>query len=176
MLCKESVEATTGRYNRLKSPIPIVVYFFFLIDTAPTEIYPLPLHDALPILRGEPRREHRLAHADVALRAVVGLETGEQRAMPEMFGALAVAMDAVEHLWGLARSRVCFGGPGSIQHRARGKDSLSRHSRAGLGVHDPPASARRHEQPHSRRPRYPRDDPGELGGHSASRVANTSPP
>src|SRR3989475_5222482 len=127
-------------------------------------------------LRGEPRREHRLAHADVALRAVVGLETGEQRAMPEMFGALAVAMDAVEHLWGLARSRVCFGGPGSIQHRARGKDSLSRHSRAGLGVHDPPASARRHEQPHSRRPRYPRDAPGELGGHSASRVANTSPP
>src|SRR5205807_5127860 len=53
-------------------------------------------------LRGEPRREHRLAHADVALRAVVGLEAGEQRAMPEMFGALAVAMDAVEHLWSLA--------------------------------------------------------------------------
>src|SRR5207249_4874503 len=50
-------------------------------------------------LRGEPRPEHRLAHADVALRAVIGLEAGEQRAMPEMLGALAVAMDAVEYLW-----------------------------------------------------------------------------
>ncbi len=127
-------------------------------------------------LRSEPRREHRLAHADVALRAVVGLEAGEQRAMPEMFGALAVAMDAVEHLWSLARSRVRFRGPGAIQHRARGHDPLGRHSRAGLGVHDPPASTRRHEQPHSRRPRHPCDDPGELRGHSASSVANTSPP
>src|SRR2546429_1769066 len=26
-----------------------VIYFFFFNDTAPTEIYPLPLHDALPI-------------------------------------------------------------------------------------------------------------------------------
>src|SRR2546427_12803376 len=26
-------------------------FFFFLNDTAPTEIYPLPLHDALPIWR-----------------------------------------------------------------------------------------------------------------------------
>src|SRR2546422_10842356 len=26
-----------------------MVFFFFLNDTAPTEIYPLPLHDALPI-------------------------------------------------------------------------------------------------------------------------------
>src|SRR2546422_4011646 len=82
-------------------------------------------------LRGEPRREHRLAHADVALRAVVGLEAGEQRAMPEMFGALAVAMDAVEHLWSLARSRVRFCGPGGIQHRARGQDPFGRHTRAG---------------------------------------------
>src|SRR3712207_9077899 len=29
--------------------------FFFLNDTAPTEIYTLSLHDALPILRNEPR-------------------------------------------------------------------------------------------------------------------------
>src|SRR5256885_7123897 len=27
-------------------------FFFFFNDTAPTEIYPLPLHDALPILAG----------------------------------------------------------------------------------------------------------------------------
>jgi len=77
--------------------------------------------------------------------AVIGLEAGEQRAMPEMFGALAVAMDAVEHLWSMARSRVRFGGPGGIQHRARGQDSLGRHSRAGLGLLDPAAGARRHE-------------------------------
>src|SRR5258708_22412141 len=29
--------------------LPLVVFFFFFNDTAPTEIYPLPLHDALPI-------------------------------------------------------------------------------------------------------------------------------
>src|SRR3989449_1816860 len=28
--------------------------FFFFNDTAPTEIYTLPLHDALPILAGDP--------------------------------------------------------------------------------------------------------------------------
>src|SRR2546422_7230837 len=28
-----------------------IFFFFFLNDTAPPEIYPLPLHDALPILR-----------------------------------------------------------------------------------------------------------------------------
>src|SRR5256885_6950897 len=31
------------------SPLLIVVFFFFFNDTATTEIYPLPLHDALPI-------------------------------------------------------------------------------------------------------------------------------
>src|SRR3712207_7958495 len=48
--------------------------FFFLNDTATTEIYPLPLHAALPILHKAPANE--------ILRGVVGLETqvtkGEQ--------------------------------------------------------------------------------------------------
>src|SRR2546427_12545030 len=83
-----------------------------------------------------------------------------QRAMPEMFGALAVAMDAVEHLWSMARSRVRFGGPGGIQHRARGQDSLGRHSRAGLGGHDPAAGARRAGETPRRRPPYPRVEAG----------------
>src|SRR5256885_8650726 len=30
-------------------PACLFFFFFFLNDTAPTEIYPLPLHDALPI-------------------------------------------------------------------------------------------------------------------------------
>src|SRR5256886_14937274 len=34
----------------------VIFYFFFLNDTAPPEIYPLPLHDALPIWRR--RRPH----------------------------------------------------------------------------------------------------------------------
>src|SRR5256885_6834548 len=34
---------------------PILSIFFFLNDPAPTEIYPLPLHDALPILRSSRR-------------------------------------------------------------------------------------------------------------------------
>src|SRR2546430_10309753 len=32
--------------------ILLFIFFFFFNDTAPTEIYPLPLHDALPILSG----------------------------------------------------------------------------------------------------------------------------
>src|SRR5439155_14393393 len=46
----------------------------------------------------EPHRERRFAHADVAPRAMVGLEARKQRAMPEMLGALAIAMDAVEYV------------------------------------------------------------------------------
>src|SRR2546430_16993754 len=32
--------------------ILLFIFFFFFNDTAPTEIYPLPLHDALPIVSG----------------------------------------------------------------------------------------------------------------------------
>src|SRR5688572_31887008 len=35
--------------------------FFFFIEPAPPEIYPLPLHAALPISRGEPERALHLA-------------------------------------------------------------------------------------------------------------------
>src|SRR3954470_12468542 len=35
--------------------------FFFFNDTAPTEIYPLPLHDALPIWAAEARRTRSYA-------------------------------------------------------------------------------------------------------------------
>src|SRR2546429_9681529 len=35
-------------------------FFFFLIDPAPTEIYPLPLHDALPIGRVADQAHARL--------------------------------------------------------------------------------------------------------------------
>src|SRR2546422_9206847 len=37
-------------------------FFFFLIDPAPTEIYPLPLPDALPISRARP---FRVAHLGI---------------------------------------------------------------------------------------------------------------
>src|SRR5256885_13105806 len=36
--------------------------FFFLNDTAPTEIYPLPLHDPLPISDARQRKELGIAH------------------------------------------------------------------------------------------------------------------
>src|SRR3990172_6787245 len=35
--------------SELQSPLHILFLFFFFNDTAPTEIYPLSLHDALPI-------------------------------------------------------------------------------------------------------------------------------
>src|SRR3712207_7216034 len=37
----------------------ILILFFFLNDTAPTEIYTLPLHDALPISGRDGRRRRR---------------------------------------------------------------------------------------------------------------------
>src|SRR2546430_3957028 len=38
---------------------PITIFFFFFFnDPAPTEIYPLPLPDALPICPRQPRRRH----------------------------------------------------------------------------------------------------------------------
>src|SRR2546425_7510015 len=36
------------------------LYFFFFNDTAPTEIYPLSLHDALPISRSRLHRRDRV--------------------------------------------------------------------------------------------------------------------
>src|SRR4029077_10448760 len=36
-------------FNAAVESIVLCVVFFFLNDPAPTEIYPLPLHDALPI-------------------------------------------------------------------------------------------------------------------------------
>src|SRR2546428_5035834 len=41
-------------------------FFFFFNDPAPTEIYPLPLHDALPIFSGP------IALSDAALPAAIG--------------------------------------------------------------------------------------------------------
>src|SRR3989449_8661853 len=54
----------------LPSSHPITIFFFFFFnDTAPTEFYPLPLHDALPIPvrpRGPPPRPR---HGPAARRA-----------------------------------------------------------------------------------------------------------
>src|SRR5260370_42195549 len=38
----------------ISSPLHTTFFFFFLNDTAPPEIYPLPLHDALPISNRSP--------------------------------------------------------------------------------------------------------------------------
>src|SRR5256885_12727850 len=47
--------------------------FFFFNDTAPPEIYPLPLHDALPICAVPPRRRgSRCGGHDARLRCRVG--------------------------------------------------------------------------------------------------------
>src|SRR5256885_6455150 len=40
-------------------------FFFFLNDPAPPEISPLPLHDALPIFRSDPRRAAFSKHPEI---------------------------------------------------------------------------------------------------------------
>src|SRR2546430_9823516 len=54
-------------------------FFFFLKDTAPTEIYPLPLHDALPISRVVARSRHE-QQADVIGLGLLRPAVGEQHA------------------------------------------------------------------------------------------------
>src|SRR2546430_15312603 len=55
---------------------PLFFFFFFLNDTPPTEIYPLPLHDALPIcprpLAAGTAPRRRLRRADVRHREPAG--------------------------------------------------------------------------------------------------------
>src|SRR2546422_4948011 len=67
------------RYLFCSVIFPVVVYFcfffFFFNDTAPTEIYPLPLHDALPILSGELQQALAAGPADRKLRVLVDLRT-----------------------------------------------------------------------------------------------------
>src|SRR2546421_10346906 len=56
--------------------------FFFFNDTAPTEIYTLSLHDALPILDRVAQRERRESQVDrdappLLLLPTVGIDAGE---------------------------------------------------------------------------------------------------
>src|SRR2546422_9919848 len=64
--------------------LPLSFLFFFFNDTAPTEIYPLSLHDALPI--SFPLGDHRLGTgvqrpADRVLVLLGGMRLGQQ--LPE---------------------------------------------------------------------------------------------
>src|SRR5256885_16677912 len=56
------------------------IYFFFFNDPATTEIYPLSLHDALPISRGDPRagRAPAAATAPPAARTPTTVPRGSQ--------------------------------------------------------------------------------------------------
>src|SRR5947199_10182583 len=66
----------------------VVLFLFFLLfffnDPAPTEIYTLPLHDALPILPGGPvqvagRVEQQAVLASRPVGAIEGRDAGEDR-------------------------------------------------------------------------------------------------
>src|SRR5438552_19166344 len=46
----------SGNFNQIDTHIPTDYSFFFFNDTAPTEIYTLSLHDALPISWTKPSR------------------------------------------------------------------------------------------------------------------------
>src|SRR5436305_14209610 len=70
----------------LSSLLSLTVTFFFFNDTAPTEIYTLSLHDALPISnrRPRPRCAHPRArgapeHGDPAPPALAPAERGDRK-------------------------------------------------------------------------------------------------
>src|SRR5256885_2312194 len=65
LVCKLQPRSASSQFSRLISTslfvellLSLFFFFFFLNDPAPPEIYPLPLHDALPICR-RPRRARR---------------------------------------------------------------------------------------------------------------------
>src|SRR6266536_6295356 len=60
----------------LASPLPRYHFFFFFNDTAPTEIYTLSLHDALPISAGSPPCSARRWCCSRPLRSFGGLLLG----------------------------------------------------------------------------------------------------
>src|SRR5260370_21742867 len=62
----------------LKPKIISSFFFFFLNDTPPTEIYPLPLHDALPIWGDRRRRAAAPDRAAVAVRRIARERPGRQ--------------------------------------------------------------------------------------------------
>src|SRR6266571_41155 len=79
--------------------------------------------------RRHPAREHRFAHADVAVGAVIGLEAGEQRAVPRVLRAVAVAIHTIEGRGGAARRRVRLQRAGVSRDRKVGNDLLSSDAR-----------------------------------------------
>src|SRR5881397_4058785 len=74
--------------------------------------------------RRHPARKHRFAHADVAVGPVIGLEAGEQRAVPRMLRAVAVAIHAVQRGGGAPRRRVRLQRAGVFRNRNVGEDVL----------------------------------------------------
>src|SRR2546422_7156788 len=74
--------------------------------------------------RRHPAREHGLTHADVAERAVIGLETGEQRAVPRVLRAVAVAIHTIQRRSRAPCRRVRVHRAGILRNRKVGEDLL----------------------------------------------------
>src|SRR2546430_13571769 len=92
-------------------------FFFFLNEPAPTEIYPLPLHDALPT---SPARTAR----GIALVSWYGDESGSRTASGEHFdpGGLTFAHRTIR--FG-TRVRFCHAGRCVVAHCTRSEEHTS---------------------------------------------------
>src|SRR5256885_6510305 len=98
-----------GSCSILLTQMRYFFFFFFLNDTAPTEIYPLPLHDAFPILGRAIVREPKvflfdepLSNLDAKLRVQMRTEIKKLRDRVKTT-AIYVTHDQVEAMT-LARS------------------------------------------------------------------------
>src|SRR2546430_8767925 len=78
-----------------------IYLFFFFIDTAPPEFYPLPLPDALPICLVEGRDAHQPVHPNFAGKQAVCILAGDgegRRFYSCLFCRLIVVQDSFETL------------------------------------------------------------------------------
>src|SRR2546430_56183 len=119
------------------------VFFFFFNDTATTEIYTLPLHDALPISRrpgaGAPARDARPARRlEPALPLLVPAHSRSGRRCRAGSRDRAASREPPADRGSLARGparRAGAGGARYLAHRpgarrdARGRDAASRRAR-----------------------------------------------
>src|SRR3989454_432811 len=156
--------------------------FYFLCRLEVTTLNDTDLEELTRWLKADVSREIRsepgFAHAGAAPGAMVRLEAGEQRAVPEVLGTVAVAVQPVEHRGSGAGRSIGLRGAGGVEHHARRQHALGGDTGARIGMHRTHPARRVTGYEHSEHGRAcrGRDDPGDGPAHSASSRASTSLP
>src|SRR6266403_1984069 len=138
--------------------------FFFFNDTAPTEIYTLSLHDALPIWASVPATMRRLSDAWAAgMSAQVRWDPGPVRPSPRVVAPLPVAwLPSGRRSLGIRRVRIVVRIGVGVDREADG----AAHEDADVSARRP-GGAQEKEQGQQSRRHHPRASPVVPSSHHA---------